>query len=202
MKKIIYILGILFSQNLSFGYSAVIDPFYNQEISITDTTQSEIKKEDCSLNYSDYIVSMNILVTVAVAIFAFFIALNIFKSNENLKEAKQELSNLKSEYEKLKGAKDSIINDLKKDGEKLFNEYIIKFKTKAIMQEINTLLLQKKPDKKDVFSKLSSIVECIDIENVHILTKCTDAFPNDQDIARLAIRVLSNIAKEPISPEA
>jgi hypothetical protein len=218
MKKLVSILpilGIFFFPVFSFGDSAIIGAFDNQKILKTDL--SEVEKEASCLNlsesnsdtplltavknfiYSDYIIVMSLLVTASFGVFTFFIALNIFRSDKNLKEAERVLSQLTSEYENLKGSKDSILESLKEELEELFYEYMDKkLKAKIIIQEVDMLLSRPKPDKKEVFSKLSGIIEDIEVKDFHIFIKCEKVFPNDQDIARLTIRALSNIDEKPI----
>jgi F0F1-type ATP synthase membrane subunit b/b' len=231
MKKTIYILltlGIIPFLNFSFVYSEVADTLYYQKVVKTSDIPSETKENVCSYSNNDYIAKMTLFVTVTVAIFAFFIALNIFNSNKNLQEAKSELESLKKEKdliieslkkekvsivesieneveksfnEYLKEAKNTIVEDVKNEGKKLFKEYIAEFRTQYTIEEIKILLSQDKPNKKEVFIKLSSIIEHINVRTAYIVKKCTYAFPEDKDIKRLASIALSNIAKEPDTNE-
>jgi len=181
----------------------VLDNFDSLKTAIGYVVKEEIR----SLNHFDYITKMNHLVTVSFGVFTFFIALNIVSNHrnlkeanqnlkeakQNLKEAKQELSDFKSQCEKLEKEKDSIINDIKNKGEILFDNYLDTFRTRLVIKEIKRLLSKKSPNRNHVYAKLSSIIEDIDNDTMYIVTKCTDAFPNDENFLRLTARAVSNI---------
>jgi cell division protein FtsB len=229
MKKIIFtlpILGILFCQNLPFVHSAEIDTLSNREILKTNNEQAETKEEVRCLNLStsnslpidtlrnvnkihapifttvsDYIIILTLLVTVSIGTFAIFIGMNIYSSNKNLNEAKEELLKLKSDYGKLKEEKNSIIDNIKKDGEEIFKKHIVDFDTRYTIKEIRALLSKDKPNKEDVYRNLSTIVEHVSVSNAYIFQKCKEFFPDDKDIAGLEIMALSNIARVPVSAQ-
>ena len=161
MKKIISILVIiiLFFSTSFFVYSAITDTLDNQKTVKISDMQQEAGENICNFNCNNYIEKMTLLITISFAIFGIFIAFNIIDSNQNRKEAKWELSKLKSECEKLKQEKNSIIESIKDEGVKLFDLYFDEFRTRYIIKEIETLLLKSPPNKETVFIKLSEIIE-------------------------------------------
>jgi hypothetical protein len=66
------------------------------------------------------------------------------------------------------------------------------FRIQLAIEEIKELLKAVRPNKRAVFAKVTNIIE--DIDTIHIVKKCTEVFPNDEDFLRLAASVLSNIS--------
>jgi len=192
----ILLFVLLFLPTFLYVFSIAAFEMDNHNIININDNFSEAKDENRNLNNTDFITKMTLLVMISFAIFTFFIALNIFNSNKNLKDAKLELLKLESEYKKLKDEKETIVSTIEKDMEKLFKEFVYKYKTYYKIEEIQELLLKIPLNKKLIYIKLSDVIENIDISNAYIVTKCTEAFPNDQDFFRLANIALTNISEK------
>lgn len=202
MKKTLIIIVLLIPSCL-FVYSSFAD-----KIAPAAANQKQVEKlvsaqeivtthnDKIVVNYENYIERMNIFITISFAIFGLFIAINIINGNRNLDDSKTELNNIKAEFTKLKNEKNEIITEIKEYGKNIFNDYLTHYRIKAAKEDLEKLLLEDKPDKQQVFDKLSQILEHVDSLNIDLYSRCLKKFQGDQDILRLCTRGLDIISTE------
>ncbi|MDX9697398.1 MAG: hypothetical protein RBT49_16530 [Bacteroidales bacterium] len=197
MKKIILVIVLLIPTSL-FIYSACVDSL---GISKQTTPKEVVSSHDDKIvvNYENYLERMNLFVTISFAVFGLFIAVNIINGNKNLNDSKIELKNLRTELYNLKNEKDAIIIEIKAYGKSIFNDHLTHYRIKSVKEDLEKLLSEENPDKKNVFDKLSQILEHVDSLNIDLYSKCLKKFPGDPDIIRLLTRGLDFISIDQIN---
>lgn len=181
--------------NVSELYCAIEGVPVDCEIAESDAIGTKIRESEWDSNHrhGDDFTKLTLLVVISFGTFTFFIALNIITSEHVLKEAKRELSKLKSDHDNLNAERVLIIENLRKEGKEILTKQVATFRIQLAIAEITVLLAKVHPNKRTIYAKMTDIIEDIDMDTIHIVNKCIEKFPNDEDFSRLATTVLSII---------
>ena len=219
--RTIFLFFLVFFGSLGFSSAteAETPPIVKEGIGSRDSRSEEslkkdyliIRKDDISF-YNSVVQILALFISVATVIFGAIVGVNVYQGGAAIKDARTELSDLKTELKLVKEAKDKYeksVSSLKETADQIFSETVRKIEAEAVStiknfvlnefeattvkrykQELLEELSNEMPSIEYVFSRLTDIINFPDRKSFEIYALCLSKFNGNEDILRVIGKAL------------